>query len=480
MKTKRTILSMVVFVAVFWLSFILANTNKTLRVDSSNTLDSNITANEAAEPYLQDSSSVNEASNYYVSLNQSKAANPLLTSFNSKQNSDEFVSTSDIAINDNAVYSEQELLSCDTNTTDEAATLGATIAGFGISQTDLAVLSDINPEEFLTDTPKYANLGISIANSYVNIRLEPDTNSKVLGKLYNGSVCEIIEQTDDWYYVESGSVTGYVSNKYIKTDLSDEDIIKNFGVLRISVNVNGLNVREQPDVNSKKLTTIYLDEKYHVIDLQDEWIKIDVSDDKVIGYIKREYAELIVNFKKAISTEEEKELLNIQKEAQIKEEQARKEAQAKNEAKSSKSSQPKDEAKVTYRNEVDCTKDDLKLLVCLVHAEAGNQSYEGKLAVANVVLNRVKSRNYPNTIKDVIYQSGQFSVSTSGSLDKQLKKYEDYSSESQKLTIKAVKSALAGTNNIGSRLHFNAYKSAVKKGYDDNKGSIKIDDQLFW
>ena len=45
------------------------------------------------------------------------------------------------------------------------------------------------------------------------------------------------------------------------------------------------------------------------------------------------------------------------------------------------------------------------MLACLVYAEAGNQSYEGMLAVANVVLNRVKSDAYwhVDTIKEVIY-----------------------------------------------------------------------------
>ena len=100
----------------------------------------------------------------------------------------------------------------------------------------------------------------------------------------------------------------------------------------------------------------------------------------------------------------------------------------------------------------------------MVHAEAGNQSYEGKLAVANVVLNRMKSKKYPNTIEAVIYQPGQFSVAKSGSLDKQLKNYENYSSKSQQLTLKATKAALSGENIIGNRLFFHAYIAAVKKG----------------
>ena len=49
-----------------------------------------------------------------------------------------------------------------------------------------------------------------------------------------------------------------------------------------------------------------------------------------------------------------------------------------------------------------------ELLAALIYCEAGNQPYEGQVAVGAVVMNRVKSGVYPNTITDVIYQSGQF------------------------------------------------------------------------
>lgn len=202
---------------------------------------------------------------------------------------------------------------------------------------------------------------------------------------------------------------------------------------------------------------MYKNEIYPVIDLYDEWLKVDISDDRIMGYVNREYVDLLVDFEMAISRDEEKELVKLQEEERIKK-----------------------ETEVKYRDEVDYTQDELKLLACLVHAEAGDQSYDGKLAVANVVLNRTKSSKYPNTIEKVIYQPGQFTVAKSGSLAKQLNKYANYSTKSQNLTIKAAKAALSGANNIGSRLYFNAYEAAVNKGYDQKKNSVKIEDHLFW
>ena len=54
--------------------------------------------------------------------------------------------------------------------------------------------------------------------------------------------------------------------------------------------------------------------------------------------------------------------------------------------------------------------DDLYLLARLVESEAGNEGYETKMMVASVVMNRVADSRFPNTIKEVVYQNGQFEV----------------------------------------------------------------------
>ena len=58
--------------------------------------------------------------------------------------------------------------------------------------------------------------------------------------------------------------------------------------------------------------------------------------------------------------------------------------------------------------------EDLELLACIIQCEAEGEPYIGKLAVGSVVLNRVASSSFPNTIMGVIYQSGQFSPVASG------------------------------------------------------------------
>ena len=61
---------------------------------------------------------------------------------------------------------------------------------------------------------------------------------------------------------------------------------------------------------------------------------------------------------------------------------------------------------------------DMELIAQLVEAEAGNQPFEGKCLVVDVVLNRVASPDFPNTVEEVIYQDGQFSVINNGAFDK--------------------------------------------------------------
>ena len=59
----------------------------------------------------------------------------------------------------------------------------------------------------------------------------------------------------------------------------------------------------------------------------------------------------------------------------------------------------------------------LYLLSCCVYGEARGESYTGKVAIAAVVLNRVKSSSFPNTISGVIYQTGAFTCVSDGQIN---------------------------------------------------------------
>ena len=93
--------------------------------------------------------------------------------------------------------------------------------------------------------------------------------------------------------------------------------------------------------------------------------------------------------------------------------------------------------------------DDVTLLGALIYCEAGNQSYEGMVAVGAVVMNRVYSSSFPNSISEVIYQSGQFTPAYSGALSSAL------ASGVPSTCYQAAAAAIAGENPVGSALYFN-------------------------
>ena len=93
--------------------------------------------------------------------------------------------------------------------------------------------------------------------------------------------------------------------------------------------------------------------------------------------------------------------------------------------------------------------DDVTLLGAVIYCEAGNQSYEGMVAVGAVVMNRVSSSSFPNSISEVIYQSGQFTPAYSGALASAL------ASGVSSTCYQAAAAAIAGENPVGGALYFN-------------------------
>lgn len=96
-----------------------------------------------------------------------------------------------------------------------------------------------------------------------------------------------------------------------------------------------------------------------------------------------------------------------------------------------------------------------QLLARLINGEARGEPYEGQVAVGAVVLNRVKSPEFPNTIAGVIYQKGQFSCVTDGQFNKPIDK--------NSTVYKAAKEAMNGSDPSNGALFFYNPKTAKSK-----------------
>ena len=92
---------------------------------------------------------------------------------------------------------------------------------------------------------------------------------------------------------------------------------------------------------------------------------------------------------------------------------------------------------------------DMELIAQLVQAEAGNQSFEVKCLVVDTVLNRVESPLFPNTVEEVIFQPGQFSVISNGAFEKAAwhMQESDYSAVSYEFELHSNKDILYFNNN---------------------------------
>ncbi|MBP5495184.1 MAG: cell wall hydrolase [Lachnospiraceae bacterium] len=100
-------------------------------------------------------------------------------------------------------------------------------------------------------------------------------------------------------------------------------------------------------------------------------------------------------------------------------------------------------------SEVSFADNDRYLLANLIYCEAGGEPYEGQLAVGAVVMNRVLSSRYPDSVYGVIYQPSQFSPASSGRLDLALAQNLATAS-----CYKAADEAMAGNTNVGNCVYF--------------------------
>lgn len=163
-------------------------------------------------------------------------------------------------------------------------------------------------EPTATPAPKseYDNVGISVAADYVNVRKHPNTDSKILGKLYRGSAAKIVKTVGDWVQIRSGQVEGYIKSEYLAIGFSAEKLIDRFGTKIATVNTETLKVREAKSTDCAVLTLVSGEESFEVIREDKDWVKIMVDGDTK-GFVSKEFVDITVKFKKAVSIEEERE-----------------------------------------------------------------------------------------------------------------------------------------------------------------------------
>ena len=108
-------------------------------------------------------------------------------------------------------------------------------------------------EEIMSEEPeeKEPNLVIADVTNYVNVRDSASEEGEIVGKLYDNSVGTLLGTEGDWYYIESGCVTGYVKGEFVLTGNEAKVRADEVGVRMARVTTTTLKVRMEPSIEAK-------------------------------------------------------------------------------------------------------------------------------------------------------------------------------------------------------------------------------------
>lgn len=275
---------------------------------------------------------------------------------------------------------------------------------------------------------------------YLNIRTEASDESEVAGKLYKASAADVIEVGEEWTKISSGNVEGYVKNEYCVTGTEAKELANQVGVTYATATTGGVRVRET--ASSEESTTIVdvLEEGGKIkVDTEAEaaegWVAVKVNDKT--AYVSEEFVNVELELGKAVSIEEERAAIAAAEAEKAKKAQAQQQGAA-----------------VAQRDAVAASYDDVTLLGALIQCEAGSECYEGQVAVGAVVMNRLRA-GYAGSISGVIYQSGQFTPASSGSLASVL------ASGVSGSCLQAAQEAIGGVDNVGGATSFRGVSSGM-------------------
>lgn len=205
-----------------------------------------------------------------------------------------------------------------------------------VTENDAPIVAEPEQQEPVEETPEvpvepeapvnpYANIAIANKiNEYLNVRKEPTTDSSVLGKLYKNNAAIVLEDLGDWLKVESGSMTGYISAKYVT--VGDEAVCKAAATITAKIKTNSLRLRKQASTDSGIYTLLGKGQKVTVLDDSVEgWLKVKYRSYK--GYISADYADVTTTYTYGESKAEEAARIAKEKaEKKKKEEAAKKES----------------------------------------------------------------------------------------------------------------------------------------------------------
>ena len=322
----------------------------------------------------------------------------------------------------------------------------------------VGILTSVMMMGAYTTTAMASGIGVIDAKDMLDIHAEANTASAVVGQVMDDGHVAILTKYNDWVQIQAGEIAGWVpAENLVETEISNEEAVAaNEQVIaeRTGATASEDEFFAEEEVQQDETAALQAEaskaaqNEIEEVQAAEEAARIEAE---AQAKAAAEEAAQLEAEAQAKAAAEEAAQLEAEAQAKAAEEAARLEAEAQAKAAAEEAARLEAEAQqaALAAQTAAISAEELKLLANIIYCEAGSESYVGKVAVGNVIMNRVKSASQPNTITEVVYAKGQFSPVRNGSLQRALS-----SDKADAACYQAAIEALAGAQPVGGKLFF--------------------------
>ena len=356
----------------------------------------------------------------------------------------------------------------------------------------VGILTSVMMMGAYTTTAMASGIGVIDAKDMLDIHAEANTASAVIGQVMEDGHVAILAKYNDWVQIQAGEIAGWVpAENLVETEISNEEAVaaneqviaertgatasedEFFAEEEVQQDETAALQAEASEAAQNEIEEVQTAEEAAQLEAEaqakaaEEAARLEAEaqakaaaeeaarlEAEAQAKAAAEEAARLEAEAQAKAAAEEAARLEAEAQAKAAEEAARLEAEAQAKAAAEEAAQLEAEAQqaalaAQAAQTAAVSAEELKLLANIIYCEAGSESYVGKVAVGNVIMNRVKSASQPNTITEVVYAKGQFSPVRNGSLQRALS-----SDKADAACYQAAIEALAGAQPVGGKLFF--------------------------
>ena len=337
----------------------------------------------------------------------------------------------------------------------------------------VGILTSVMMMGAYTTTAMASGIGVIDAKDMLDIHAEANTASAVVGQVMEDGHVAILAKYNDWVQIQAGEIAGWVpAENLVETEISNEEAVaaneqviaertgatasedEFFAEEEVQQDETAALQAEASEAAQNEIEEVQAAEEAARIEAEAQAKAAAEEAARLEAEAQAKAAEEAARIEAEAQAKAAEEAARLEAEVQAKaaaEEAARLEAEAQAKAAAEEAARLEAEAQqaALAAQTAAISAEELKLLANIIYCEAGSESYVGKVAVGNVIMNRVKSASQPNTITEVVYAKGQFSPVRNGSLQRALS-----SDKADAACYQAAIEALAGAQPVGGKLFF--------------------------